>query len=80
MQIYSYVKPFALSTEAVEPVRRDVAISELMELPDANARRQRLLDAVLAGAAHPVRSAQRTDVSGCETADAMGSKKAIILY
>jgi hypothetical protein len=56
MQIYSYVKPFALSTEAVEPVRRDVAISELMELPDANARRQRLLDAVLAEAALPAQS------------------------
>ncbi|MDR1171674.1 MAG: hypothetical protein LBL24_04390 [Bacteroidales bacterium] len=54
MQIYSYVKPFALSTE---PARTDgVAISELLSLPDANARRQRLLDAVLVEASLPAQS------------------------
>jgi hypothetical protein len=55
MQIYSYVRPFTLSMEAApEPARTDgVAISELVELPDANARRQRLLDAVLAEAGLP---------------------------
>jgi hypothetical protein len=58
MQIYSYVKPFALSTEAApEPARTDgVAISELLALPNANARRQRLLDAVLAEASLPAQS------------------------
>jgi hypothetical protein len=51
MQIYSYVKPLSLSTETTGLVRTDgVALSELMELPDANARRQRLLNAVLADA------------------------------
>jgi hypothetical protein len=52
MQIYSYVRPLSLSMEMTGTVRTDggLAISELMELPDANARRQRLLDAVLAEA------------------------------
>jgi hypothetical protein len=53
MQIYSYVKPLA----ATKPVRTgDVTLSELMELPDANARRQRLLDAVIAEAGLPAQS------------------------
>jgi hypothetical protein len=58
MQIYSYVQPFTLSMEATpEPARTDdVAISELMALPDAAARRQRLLDAVLAEAGPPAQS------------------------
>jgi hypothetical protein len=43
---------------APEPARTDgVAISELMVLPDAGARRQRLLDAVLAEAGLPAQSA-----------------------
>ncbi|MDR1129382.1 MAG: hypothetical protein LBK96_00180, partial [Prevotellaceae bacterium] len=46
-----------LLTETAGLVRTDgVAISELMELPDANARRQRLLDAMLAEAGLPAQS------------------------
>jgi hypothetical protein len=63
MQIYSYVKPLSLS-EATGIVRTDgVALSELMELPDANARRQRLLDAVLAEAGLPAQSSH-IEISG----------------
>jgi hypothetical protein len=57
MQIYSYVKPLSLSTETAELVRTDgVAMSELMELPDEAARKQRLLDAVLAEAGNLAQS------------------------
>jgi hypothetical protein len=63
MQIYSYVKPFSLSAGA-DPVRTEgVAVSELMALPDAAARRRRLLEAVLAEAGLPAQS-EHLEVNG----------------
>jgi hypothetical protein len=54
MQIYSYVKPLSLSQASPgQSGTSGVALSELMALPDAAARRQWLPDAVIAEAGLP---------------------------
>jgi hypothetical protein len=51
MRIYSYVKASTVLPTLSEPdYSAGVAISELLDLPDEVARKQRLLDAVLAEA------------------------------
>jgi hypothetical protein len=58
MQIYSHVKPLTLSQASPgQSGTSGVALSELMALPDAAARRQRLLEAVIAEAGLPAQSA-----------------------
>jgi hypothetical protein len=57
MRIYSYAKGLTMSSSAPElTYTTGVALSELMGLPDGDARKQRLLDAVLAEANHLAQS------------------------
>jgi hypothetical protein len=65
MQIYSHVKPLTLSQASPgQSGTSGVALSELMALPDAAARRQRLPEAVIAETGLPAQSASldRQDV------------------
>jgi hypothetical protein len=57
MRIYSYVKAPTLSPVLPEPAySTGISIPELLDLPDEAARKQRLLDAVLAEANHLAQS------------------------
>ena len=59
MRIYSYVRASNVASELSSPNNNNntgIAISELLGLPDEAARRQRLLDAVLAEANHLAQS------------------------
>jgi hypothetical protein len=57
MRIYSYVKAATLSPVSPEPAySAGITVSELLDLPDEAARKQRLLDAVLAEANHLAQS------------------------
>jgi hypothetical protein len=56
IQIYSYVKSRSASPAPELTYATGVALSELMGLPDEAARKQRLLDAVVAEASHLAQS------------------------